>query len=315
MKEKEQSMICVDGKKCSDTSTAVEKEIVDDSCFKTPLHLPPRKGGRRRGSALRNGQINHDLSRATLVPKVEEDIEKKSLQDGVSTTPFNPPEIVSCSCSSAYIAAAFPDSQDRLPELKETIIDGFSLFLFKTFEDLKMFQVQVNEAKAKEDALERKRQYEENVRLGIMKKKGRKSKAQIEKERREEKRRLKRERKAERARRRKERRERESLLDPAERKLRKERRRRKREEKERRRREREERRKLEAANDGVEDTGDRKMKVKKLKESNAAKKARQVLINYYIVVSKEFSKCIADVTYDAEALRTEELVDAKMNES
>lgn len=46
---------------------------------------------------------------------------------------------MSCSCSKAFIAAAFPNAESRLPALKETIIDGYSLFLFKNYEDLKVF--------------------------------------------------------------------------------------------------------------------------------------------------------------------------------
>ena len=135
-----------------------------------------------------------------------------------------------------------------------------------------MFQSEIDEAKAKEDALERKRQYEENVRLGLMKKKGRKSKAQLEKERKEEKRRRKRERKAERRRRRKERCEREGVtMDPVERKLRKERReKRRRERKERRRREREERERMDSAGPSAE-----RKKIRRPKDPNAIRKPRQ----------------------------------------
>ena len=158
------------------------------------------------------------------------------------------------------------------------------LIFLVIYQFVQVLQAEIDEAKAKEDALERKRQYEENVRLGIMKKKGRKSKAQLEKERREEKRRLRRERKAEKARRRKERRERESLLDPAERKMRKEKRRRKREEKERKRREREERKKLEASGAVAEDGTERK-KIKKLKDPNVIKKTRQPVSLFIFLIS------------------------------
>ncbi|KHN75746.1 hypothetical protein Tcan_16229 [Toxocara canis] len=43
MKEKEQAAVCVDEKGCTEQTRNTDKEIFDDSCFKTPLLLPPRR--------------------------------------------------------------------------------------------------------------------------------------------------------------------------------------------------------------------------------------------------------------------------------
>ncbi|CAG9538653.1 unnamed protein product [Cercopithifilaria johnstoni] len=172
---------------------------------------------------------------------------------------------LSCSCSQSYVKTFMV--KDKITMLKESIIDDFSLLMFKNLDDLQVFQDEVKAIKAKEEAEEKRRRYEENVRLGLIKKKGRKSKAQLEKERKLERRRLRREKKEQRRRDRRERREREARegtsADSEERRLRKERRR---ERKERREREMRER----------ELTGDEKLEKKerkrKLKDPNAAKK-------------------------------------------
>lgn len=277
MKDKEPGAVCVDGKNCSETSSASSKEIVDDSCFKTPLLLPPRKGpGRRRGCAIRNGQLNNYETRRTSSSPAESPEKDKEVSSNTSRSSLlrTHSELTPCSCSSAYISAVFANAPDRIPPMKEIVIDDFALALFKDAEDLYAFQAEIDAAKAKEEAEQRRRQYEENVRLGLVKKKGRKSKAQLEKERKDERRRLKRERKEQRRKERRERREREGIIvDPKEKKLRKERReRRRREKRERREREKKERERLE----GDKKDGEKKeKKPRKPRDPNAPKKPRQ----------------------------------------
>uniref|UniRef100_A0A0M3HRA9 Vicilin-like seed storage protein At2g18540 n=1 Tax=Ascaris lumbricoides TaxID=6252 RepID=A0A0M3HRA9_ASCLU len=146
------------------------------------------------------------------------------------------------------------------------------------------FQAELDAAKAKEEAEQRKRQYEENVRLGLVKKKGRKSKAQIEKEKKEERRRLRREKKEQRRREKREHREKEGVtVEPKERKSRKERRERKREKKERKENERKEREKLAAEKKEV--VGEKKeRKPRKPRDPNAPRKPRQP-VGPFILVS------------------------------
>ncbi|VDK86011.1 unnamed protein product [Litomosoides sigmodontis] len=172
---------------------------------------------------------------------------------------------LSCSCSQSYIKTLVV--QDKIAVLKESIIDDFSLLMFKNLDDLQVFQDELKAIKAKEEAEEKRRRYEENVRLGLIKKKGRKSKAQLEKERKLERRRLRREKKEQRRRDRRERREREgregTSIDSEERRLRKER---KRERKERREREMRERELI------GDDKLEKKERKRKLREPNAAKK-------------------------------------------
>ncbi|KAM3722907.1 Reticulocyte-binding protein [Dirofilaria immitis] len=263
MKEKEQSSVCVEEEKngtntAATISPSASKEIFDDSCFKAPLLLPPRKSvGRRRGSSLRNGQaINVDPN---LTPKRSPSPMQPSKDDSLS-----------CSCSQSYIKTL--SIKDKIMMMKESIVDDFSLLIFKNLNDLQAFQDEVKAVKAKEEAEEKRRRYEENVRLGLIKKKGRKSKAQLEKERKLERRRLRHEKKEQRRRERRERREREgregTSIDSEERRLRKER---KRERKERREREMRER---ELAGDEKLDKKERK---RKLKDSSITKKPSRQL--------------------------------------
>ncbi|VBB33410.1 unnamed protein product [Acanthocheilonema viteae] len=164
---------------------------------------------------------------------------------------------LSCSCSQSYVKTYMV--KDKIAVLKESIIDDFSLLMFKSLDDL---QDELKAVKAKEEAEEKRRRYEENVRLGLIKKKGRKSKAQLEKERKLERRRLRREKKEQRRRDRRERREREARegtsVDSEERRLRRE-----------RKRERKERRERELIGD---DKLEKKERKRKLKDPNAAKK-------------------------------------------
>lgn len=144
------------------------------------------------------------------------------------------------------------------------------MFIFQVFQD------ELKAVKAKEEAEEKRRRYEENVRLGLIKKKGRKSKAQLEKERKLERRRLRREKKEQRRRDRRERREREARegtsIDSEERRLRKERKRERKEQREREMRER-------------ELTGDEKLDKKerkrKLKDPNAVKKPPRQPVSFF----------------------------------
>uniref|UniRef100_A0A1I7VBU1 RNA-binding protein 25 n=1 Tax=Loa loa TaxID=7209 RepID=A0A1I7VBU1_LOALO len=171
--------------------------------------------------------------------------------------------------------------------VKESIIDDFSLLMFKNLDDL---QDELKAVKAKEEAEEKRRRYEENVRLGLIKKKGRKSKAQLEKERKLERRRLRREKKEQRRRDRRERREREARegtsIDSEEQRLRKER---KRERKERREREMRER---ELAGDEKLDKKERK---RKLKDPNAARKTSRQSVSFLIFTFEifEYSRFVA----------------------
>ncbi|VDM23293.1 unnamed protein product [Wuchereria bancrofti] len=197
--------------------------------------------------------------------------------------PMKETDWLSCSCSQTYVKTLLV--KEKITLLKESIIDDFSLLMFKNLNDLQVFQDELKAIKAKEEAEEKRRRYEENVRLGLIKKKGRKSKAQLEKERKLERRRLRREKKEQRRRDRRERREREvregTSIDSEERRLRKER---KRERKERREREMRER----------ELIGDEKLEKKerkrKLKDSNATKKSSRQSLKCVMLSLKRFSE-------------------------
>ncbi|KHN75742.1 hypothetical protein Tcan_16223 [Toxocara canis] len=160
------------------------------------------------------------------------------------------------------------------------------------------FQAEVDAAKAKEEAEQRKRQYEENVRLGLVKKKGRKSKAQIEKEKKEERRRLRREKKEQRRKERREHREKEGAsLEPKERKSRKERRERKREKKERKEKERKEREKLAAEKKESVSIEKKERKPRKPRDPNAPKRPRQPvgeLIRMFVVCDLILQETISE---------------------
>uniref|UniRef100_A0A915Q131 Uncharacterized protein n=1 Tax=Setaria digitata TaxID=48799 RepID=A0A915Q131_9BILA len=168
--------------------------------------------------------------------------------------------------------------------LKESIIDDFSLLMFKNLDDLQAFQNELKVAKAKEEAEEKRRRYEENVRLGLIKKKGRKSKAQLEKERKLERRRLRREKKEQRRRERRERREREARegtsIDSEERRLRKERKRERKERREREMRERE---------SGGDEKLEKKERRRKLKDPNAIKKPSRQSVGFLKLLIVYFS--------------------------
>lgn len=146
--------------------------------------------------------------------------------------------------------------------------------------------------KAKEEAEEKRRRYEENVRLGLIKKKGRKSKAQLEKERKLERRRLRREKKEQRRRDRRERREREARegtsVDSEERRLRKER---KRERKERREREMRERELI------GDDKLEKKERKRKLRDPNAVKKPPRQPVSYFRIFEYSHSFEAVDKVY------------------
>ncbi|VDN32207.1 unnamed protein product [Gongylonema pulchrum] len=201
---------------------------------------------------------------------------------------------LSCSCSESYVNTLVV--KEKVTVLKESIIDDFSLLMFRNADDLQAFQKELNALKAKEEAEQKRRRYEENLRLGLIKKKGRKSKAQLEQERKLERRRLRREKKEQRRRERKERREREvregTSVDSEERRLRKER---KRERKERREREMRER---ELAGETHPEKKERKRKVK---DSNSPKKPRQPVTHITLfepaTIALSTTKYIFDLFY------------------
>ncbi|VDN03989.1 unnamed protein product [Thelazia callipaeda] len=176
-------------------------------------------------------------------------------------------DAVSCSCSQSYVKTLL--AKDKIKLVKESIIDDFSLLMFRDLGDLQVtFEDELRAVKAKEEAEEKRRKYEQNVRLGLIKKKGRKSKAQLEKERKLERRRLRREKKEQRRQERKEKREREARegtsMDSEERRIRRE-----------RRRERKERREREADGD------EKKERKRKLKDNNGLKKSLRQQDNLY----------------------------------
>ncbi|VDK64710.1 unnamed protein product [Onchocerca ochengi] len=227
--------------------------------------------GRRRGSSLRNGQainVYPTPKRSPSPIQPSKDVKEETL------TISN--DSLSCSCSESYVKTLLV--KDKITMVKESIIDDFSLLLFKNSEDLQAFQDEVKAVKAKEEAEEKRRRYEENVRLGLIKKKGRKSKAQLEKERELERRRLRREKKEQRRRDRKERREREGCegtsIDSEERRLRKERKRERKERRERVLRERE--------LTGGDEKMDKKERKRKLRESNTIKKSPRQSVSFFI---------------------------------
>ncbi|MFH4978292.1 hypothetical protein AB6A40_005001 [Gnathostoma spinigerum] len=212
MKEKDQTSVCIDQKVGATPENAIDnKEIVDDSCFKTPLLMPMRKGiNRRRSAAVRNGQTgggnicgNDDESsqrNRTSVSPIKTAIEEFVSRDAPNPEPLDL-DSAACVCSSAYIASLYPELDgDAVVPVKEAVIDQFSLLLFETAGDLQAFQSKVDAEKVKELTEHRKRHYEESLRLSLARKKGRKSKAELEKEKHAERRRMRKEMKEERRR-------------------------------------------------------------------------------------------------------------------
>ncbi|KAI1731829.1 reticulocyte binding-like protein 2b [Ditylenchus destructor] len=113
-----------------------------------------------------------------------------------------------CPRAKQYVASRFPKLPQKRPSnenedfVKEIIIDEFSLLLFSSLEDYNVLKAQEDDEKERLDAEEKQKQYEENLKSGKVKKKGRKSKLDLEKERkalkkkeRQERRELKRQKK------------------------------------------------------------------------------------------------------------------------
>uniref|UniRef100_A0A1I7YT43 INCENP_ARK-bind domain-containing protein n=1 Tax=Steinernema glaseri TaxID=37863 RepID=A0A1I7YT43_9BILA len=211
----------------------------DDSCFKAPINAAPRKSTHRRPKVM-NGRANGHVSPpparksgASLIANVLGPPPAPAVLGAASTSqppkPAQPPREMKpsskktakhrCPQISSFFHAEYPElpaeSTEKPPEsaeenanvfADEVIIDDFSLITFSSEEDLKIFK-KLAEARARErEELAKKQQYLEDVRLGKVKKKGRKSKAQLEKEKKEEKRRKKLERKKARKERREQRR-------------------------------------------------------------------------------------------------------------
>ncbi|KAK0417260.1 hypothetical protein QR680_012912 [Steinernema hermaphroditum] len=226
--------------------------VFDDSLFKTPLSIPPRKPAHRRPKVVNgrtNGHISPPLARksgasliaAVLAPVPLPAPSSPAILGAASTSqqpmllsapkPSKPaPKMKPSSKKTAkhrcpQISTFFHGEYPELPTVStqreagneaaeedasvfadEIVIDDFSLITFSSEEDLKIFK-RIAEARVKErEATAKRQQYLEDVRLGKVKKKGRKSKAQLEKEKKDEKRRRKLERKKARKERREQRR-------------------------------------------------------------------------------------------------------------
>ncbi|KAI6240932.1 hypothetical protein M3Y99_00402300 [Aphelenchoides fujianensis] len=72
-------------------------------------------------------------------------------------------------------------SDPKVDLLDEMVVDDYSLILFNSYTDYKIFKVHEDEVLERERQEERQRQVEEAARIAKLKKKGRKSKAQLEK--------------------------------------------------------------------------------------------------------------------------------------
>jgi hypothetical protein len=160
--------------------TSDTKEF-DDACFKTP-HLPRKTSNAKR--------------RPNLVPKVNGVMADEG-EESAKTAEFIAEELstvqlygepssskMPCTCpfSKSFISTAYPnlpthssgDAEDEF--LRELIIDEFSLIMFRTADDYQVIRTKETERKMKENAEAKKKQYHEDVRLGKIKKKGRKCK-------------------------------------------------------------------------------------------------------------------------------------------
>ncbi|KAH7731676.1 reticulocyte binding-like protein 2b [Aphelenchoides avenae] len=186
----------------------------DDSCFKTPT-LPVRKAsiGRKRPSGFaRSNGLPETLPSSDGVG--EKDVITTGLRSvKLESEPSCSKTPCSCPFSKEYISACFPNLPEKsLRErdadfVQELIIDGHSLLMFKATDDLKLLMEKEKERKDAEAREAKRKQYYEDLRVGKVKKKGRKSKKEAEgngdqedseerRRRREERRRERMERKA-----------------------------------------------------------------------------------------------------------------------
>ncbi|KAI6176985.1 Reticulocyte binding-like protein 2b [Aphelenchoides bicaudatus] len=178
-----------------------------DGSFKTPAVPPQKKAnmplkkrlttpeaeGATRESEI--GQLNSKIDALGLAKdsKADDSQSDSASESKAETSPTNPSTM--CPNSKKCFADRYPrlaTKSTTLPDedlLEEIIVDEFSLILFNSIDDFKEFKIHNDQILKKERAEEEQKRLadaalareEELIRLSKLKKKGRKSKAELEK--------------------------------------------------------------------------------------------------------------------------------------